>query len=187
MIFSGKNCVDATTKYHGHLLLVHIIEKFAIHKKIVLQVFLSLVKAHAQEARAVVKQALEILTPAMPFRMEDENVMLIHWTKKIIVEEGHSVQQLYHILQLVVRHYKVYYPVRQHLIQYIINSINRLGFSQTSTLDHKKMAVELAEVIVKWELERLKNEENDPQIELGGDKKRLAVGTGHPISVSGMY
>ncbi|VVC99481.1 unnamed protein product [Leptidea sinapis] len=40
-------------------------------------------------------------------RMEDGNTMLTHWTKKIIVEDGHSVQQLFHILQLVVRHYKV--------------------------------------------------------------------------------
>lgn len=40
------------------------------------QVFHSLLKAHAVEARAVVKQALEILTPAMPGRMEDGNVSL---------------------------------------------------------------------------------------------------------------
>lgn len=41
---------------------------------IILQVFHSLLKAHALEARAVVRQALEILTPAMPGRMEDGNV-----------------------------------------------------------------------------------------------------------------
>uniref|UniRef100_A0A672Q252 Transformation/transcription domain-associated protein-like n=1 Tax=Sinocyclocheilus grahami TaxID=75366 RepID=A0A672Q252_SINGR len=35
----------------GHLLLAHIIAKFAIHKKIVLQVFHSLLKAHTMEAR----------------------------------------------------------------------------------------------------------------------------------------
>jgi len=33
-----KNCIDPATKYHGHLLLSHIIAKFAIHKRIVLQV-----------------------------------------------------------------------------------------------------------------------------------------------------
>lgn len=38
------------------------------------KVFHSLLKAHALEARSVVKQALEILTPAMPGRMEDGNV-----------------------------------------------------------------------------------------------------------------
>jgi hypothetical protein len=80
-------------------------------------VFHSLLKAHAIEARSVVRQALEILTPAMPVRMEDGNTMLTHWTKKIIVEEGHSVQQLFHILQLVVRHYKVCTALGMHISQ----------------------------------------------------------------------
>lgn len=34
----SKACVDPACKYSGHLLLAHIIAKFAIHKKIVLQV-----------------------------------------------------------------------------------------------------------------------------------------------------
>ncbi|XP_052224459.1 transformation/transcription domain-associated protein-like isoform X9 [Dreissena polymorpha] len=153
-----KNCIDPATKYHGHLLLSHIIAKFAIHKRIVLQVFHSLLKAHALEARAVVKQALEILTPAMPGRMEDGNGMLTHWTKKIIVEDGHAVAQLVHILQLVVRHYKVYYPVRHHLIQHMVNSLQRLGFTQNATVEHRKLAVDLAEVIIKWEIQRIKED-----------------------------
>nr|CAD7586473.1 unnamed protein product [Timema genevievae] len=163
----GKNCVDPSSRYHGHLLLSHIIIRFAIHKKIVLQgfttpvvvaVFRSLLKAHAVEARAVVKQALEILTPSLPLRMEDGYTMLTHWTKKIIVEEGHSMQQLFHILQLIVRHYKVYYPVRHHLVQNMVNSIQRMGFSPSAALDHRRLAVDLAEVIIKWELQRIKDE-----------------------------
>ncbi|XP_052799623.1 transformation/transcription domain-associated protein-like isoform X2 [Mya arenaria] len=154
-----KNCIDPATKYHGHLLLSHIIAKFAIHKRIVLQVFHSLLKAHAVEARAVVRQALEILTPAMPGRMEDGNGMLTHWTKKIIVEDGHSVAQLVHILQLVVRHFKVYYPVRHHLIQHMVSSLQRLGFTQNATIEHRKLAVDLAEVIIKWEVQRIKEDQ----------------------------
>ena len=49
---------------------------------------------------------MEILTPSMPGRMEDGNMMLTHWTKKIIVEDGHTGSQLVHILQLVVKHFK---------------------------------------------------------------------------------
>lgn len=70
-------------------------------------VFHGLLKAHGVEARNVVKQALEILTPHMPLRMGEGSTMMTHWTKKIIVDEGHSMQQLFHILQLVVKHYKV--------------------------------------------------------------------------------
>lgn len=33
----AKSCVDPATRYHGHLLLSHIIARFAIHKRIVLQ------------------------------------------------------------------------------------------------------------------------------------------------------
>ena len=39
------------------------------------QVFHGLLKAHAQEVRTIVRQALDILTPVMPHRMEDGNVM----------------------------------------------------------------------------------------------------------------
>lgn len=154
----AKNCVDPATKYHGHLLLAHIIAKFAIHKRIVLQVFHSLLKAHANEARTVVRQALEILTPAMPQRMEDGNTMLTHWTKKIIVEEGHSLPQLTHMLQLLIRHYKVYYPVRHHLLQHIVASIQRLGYTMNPAIDQRKIAVDLVEVILLWERQRVQEE-----------------------------
>lgn len=33
--------------------------------------------------------------------------------------------------QLVVRHYKVYYPVRHHLIPHMVNSLQRLGFTSS--------------------------------------------------------
>lgn len=40
----------------------------------------------------------------------------------------------------------------------MVNSIQRLGFSPTATLEHRKLAVELAEVIIKWELHGIKEE-----------------------------
>lgn len=41
--------------------------------------------------------------------------------------------------------------MRQHLVSHMVNSIQRLGFSPTATLEHRKLAVELAEVIINWE------------------------------------
>ncbi|XP_033762058.1 transformation/transcription domain-associated protein-like [Pecten maximus] len=177
----SKNCVDPATKYHGHLLLSHIIAKFAIHKRIVLQVFNSLLKAHAVEARTVVRQALEILTPAMPGRMEDGNEMLTHWTKKIIVEEGQTVAQLVHILQLVVRHFKVYYPVRHHLIPHMVNSLHKLGFTSSASIEHRKLAVDLAEVVIKWEIQRIKDDQDPSFVEPAEQELSQALTQNLPV------
>lgn len=51
--------------------------------------------------------------------------------------------------------------MRHDLVQHMVNSIQRLGFSAQPSLDHRKLAVELAEVIIKWELCGIK-EENWP-------------------------
>ncbi|KAI1895994.1 hypothetical protein AGOR_G00090240 [Albula goreensis] len=169
----SKACVDPACKYSGHLLLAHIIAKFAIHKKIVLQVFHSLLKAHTMEARAIVRQAMAILTPAVPARMEDGHQMLTHWTRKIIVEEGHTVPQLVHILHLIVQHFRVYYPVRHHLVQHMISAMQRLGFTPSVTIEQRKLAVDLAEVVIKWELQRIK----DQQPESEGDSAGGGEGT----------
>ncbi|XP_061912070.1 transformation/transcription domain-associated protein isoform X1 [Entelurus aequoreus] len=162
-----KACVDPACKYSGHLLLAHIIAKFAIHKKIVLQVFHSLLKAHTMEARAIVRQAMAILTPAVPARMEDGHQMLTHWTRKIIVEEGHTVPQLVHILHLIVQHFRVYYPVRHHLVQHMISAMQRLGFTPTVTIEQRKLAVDLAEVVIKWELQRIKDQQPESEADIG--------------------
>ncbi|XP_057214703.1 transformation/transcription domain-associated protein isoform X2 [Triplophysa rosa] len=174
-----KTCVDPACKYSGHLLLAHIIAKFAIHKKIVLQVFHSLLKAHTMEARAIVRQAMAILTPAVPARMEDGHQMLTHWTRKIIVEEGHTVPQLVHILHLIVQHFRVYYPVRHHLVQHMISAMQRLGFTPSVTIEQRKLAVDLAEVIIKWELQRIK----DQQPEADTDPVNVGEGTSGSTAV----
>ncbi|XP_046847243.1 transformation/transcription domain-associated protein-like isoform X2 [Xenia sp. Carnegie-2017] len=174
-LLPNKQC-DPATKYHGHLLLAHIISKFAIHKKIVLQVFHRLLKAHAAEARNVVRQALAILTPAVPTRMDDGNQMLAHWTKKIIVEDGHTLPQLVHMLQLLVRHYKVYYPVRNHLIQHMISAMQKLGFTSSATIENRKLAVDLANVIIEWEIRRTKEEQKQDSTEGKVEEKETPTG-----------
>lgn len=140
------------------------------------------------EARAIVRQAMAILTPAVPARMEDGHQMLTHWTRKIIVEEGHTVPQLVHILHLIVQHFRVradpepgrqnlpvwasdsdslcasqvYYPVRHHLVQHMISAMQRLGFTPSVTIEQRKLAVDLAEVVIKWELQRIKDQQVGP-------------------------
>ncbi len=53
----------------------------------------------------------------------------------------------------------MYYPVRHALIQHIVSSIQRLGFTATATIEQKRLAVDLCEIVIKWEMQRVKEEE----------------------------
>ncbi len=152
-----KTCVDPFNKYHGHLLLSYIISKFAIHKRIVQQVFHSLLKAHAPEAKIVVRQALEILTPSFPTRMEDGFITLGSYTKKILIEENNIIPQLAHMLYIIVKYHKVYYLIRHMLITHMISSFQKVGLSVNSQPENRQLAIDLTEVILRWEVQRVRD------------------------------
>lgn len=156
----AKTCVDPFNKYQGLLLLSHIISKFAIHKRIVFQVFHSLLKAYAPEAKQVVRQALEILTPTFPTRSEDGYVTLASWTKKILIEENHSVPQLSHLIFIIVRYFKVFYYIRHTLINQLIVALQKVGLSQNSTNENRMLIIDLCETILKWEARRIIDSED---------------------------
>lgn len=46
----------------------------------------------------------------------------------------------------------------------MVSSIQRLGFSASATIEYRKLAVELAEVIIKWELQRIKDESDANEV-----------------------
>lgn len=51
----------------------------------------------------------------------------------------------------------------------MVSSIQRLGFNLTGTFEHRKLAVELSEVIIKWELHGIREEVDT---EMDTDRKR---------------
>lgn len=53
----------------------------------------------------------------------------------------------------------MYYPVRHHLVQHMISAMQRLGFTPSVTIEQRKLAVDLAEVVIKWELQRIKDQQ----------------------------
>lgn len=52
----------------------------------------------------------------------------------------------------------MYYLVRHHLVQHMISAMQRLGFTPSVTIEQRKLAVDLAEVVIKWELQRIKDQ-----------------------------
>lgn len=57
---------------------------------------------------------------------------------------------------------QVYYPVRHHLVQHMVSAMQRLGFTPSVTIEQRRLAVDLSEVVIKWELQRIK----DQQVEM---------------------
>merc|ERR1719376_329636 len=157
-----RNSVDPATKYYGHLLLAYIISKFTINRKIVLQTFYSLLKAHSIEAKQVVKQALDVIIPTLPTTANEQGVssnkQFLHWSRKVLVEEGHTLSQLMHVLAIIVRHQKIYYPANSSLIKQMVASMQRLGFSTNANREQRKLAVDIAEVLIKWEARKMNND-----------------------------
>jgi len=48
----------------------------------------------------------------------------------------------------------------------MLSAMQRLGFMSSATFEHKKLAVEMAEVIIKWELQRIKEDNNSVEVNL---------------------
>lgn len=60
--------------------------------------FHSLLRAYHSDPREVVKKSLDVLTPAMPKRVDDGCKQMMTFVKKTILEEGHNGLQVYHCL-----------------------------------------------------------------------------------------
>ncbi|GAM17861.1 hypothetical protein SAMD00019534_010360 [Acytostelium subglobosum LB1] len=147
---------DFTCRQTAYVLACRFIEAYETPVKIVLQVYVQLLKAFQNEAKHLVKQALDILVPALKVRLVDNfKNMWIKWTKKVIVEESHSLQQVVHILQLIVRHPTLFYPSRAQFISQMVSVLPKIGLVSNITPENKKLSIDIIEMIITWEKWRI--------------------------------
>ncbi|CAI9763537.1 unnamed protein product [Fraxinus pennsylvanica] len=128
----------------------HFLEAYQAPEKIILQVFVALLRTCQPENKMLVKQALDILMPALPRRLplgDSRMPIWIRYTKKILVEEGHSMPNLIHIFQLIVRHSDLFYSCRAQFVPQMVNSLSRLGLPYNTTAENRRLAIELAGLI----------------------------------------
>jgi transformation/transcription domain-associated protein len=158
---------DTTTRHCAYVLVCRFIEAYDTPPKIILQVYVALLRAFQPEAKTLVKQALDVLTPAiykrLPAGSDAKFPPWIKWTRKIILEEGHSLPQLIHILQLIVRHPQIFYSWRAQFVPHMVNSLARIGLLPNSPHENRKLAVDLAELIISWEKQRITESEQQKE------------------------
>lgn len=148
---------DSASKQWAFVNVCHFLEAYQAPEKIILQVFVALLRTCQPENKMLVKQALDILMPALPRRLplaDSRMPIWIRYTKKILVEEGHSVPNLIHIFQLIVRHSDLFYSCRAQFVPQMVNSLSRLGLPYNTTAENRRLAIELAGLVVGWERQR---------------------------------
>ncbi|OWZ21835.1 Phosphatidylinositol kinase [Phytophthora megakarya] len=146
---------DLTSKLWAYVNVCRFISVYDTPPKIVLQVYVALLRTHEMDARFLVRKAFDILLPALPSRLpSNEFIKAIKWTKKIAYEEGHVLGQLVHIWFLIVRHPALFYPFRGQFVPLMVNSLNRLAIPPSSTPDHRRLAVNIVDLVISWEQTR---------------------------------
>lgn len=172
----------------------HFLEAYQAPEKIILQVFVALLRTCQPENKMLVKQALDILMPALPRRLPlgDNSRMpiWIRYTKKILVEEGHSIPNLIHIFQLIVRHSDLFYSCRAQFVPQMVNSLSRLGLPYNTTSENRRLAIELAGLVVNWERQRqnemkIVNDEGTSQNNDGSNLGNTNADTKRPMDGPG--
>ncbi|KAI8370186.1 hypothetical protein EDC96DRAFT_563874 [Choanephora cucurbitarum] len=153
---------DASCKQAAYVLIARFISAFETPSKIVIQIYAALLRAHLSEARVLVKQGLDILAPVLPKRvplLNNERVPTwVRLTRKVIVEDTHSISQMINVYQLLVRQPDLFYDYREHFLPQIVNALPKLGLLQNATPENKLLTVELSELLLKWEQHRLQNQ-----------------------------
>ncbi|CAB3404105.1 unnamed protein product [Caenorhabditis bovis] len=161
------NHQDPTMRFTGFYFLANIIERFTINRKIVLQVFETLTQTYQQDNRDQVRKAIDILTPAVPIRMDDGHAQILKYVRTVLLDECHNLMHVQHVYQMIIRNYRVYYPVRHELLTPLLNSVQRslvIPHSFVDAWQSRRLAIEVCEMVIKWDLLRIEKTESQTHV-----------------------
>lgn len=159
---------DTINKQAAYVLIGFFIAQFETPLKIVTQIYLALLKAHQNEGRNLVIQALDLIAPVLHKRMtgpaDSKFPMWAKWPKKILSEESSNLQQLISILHFMVRHPDLFYEAREHFISIIIPSLSKIAALPQPSNEHKRLVLSLIKMIWRWEKQRVDPSERPPRL-----------------------
>lgn len=147
---------ESSAKHWAFVNVTTFFRAYQAPGKIILQVYVALLRACQPEGRDLVHQALDILTPALPRRLshnpsDHKFPIWIRYTKKVLLEEGHNTSNVTHILHLIVRHQKLFFIARSQFVPLMANSLSRVGLNQTGLAENRRLSLDIVNIIIKWE------------------------------------
>lgn len=164
---------DIINKYGAYVLISYFIAHYETPFKIVIQVYVALLRAHQNEGRALVTQALDVLAPVLPTRTasnqgpEARYPLWAKWPRRILAEETANLQQVMSIFQFLVRQPDLFYESREHFVPLIVPSLIKIAGPPNTSNDSKKLALNLIGLIWHWEEKRVQTAERSPTVSHG--------------------
>ncbi|KIX99466.1 uncharacterized protein Z520_05042 [Fonsecaea multimorphosa CBS 102226] len=180
---------DVINKYAAYVLISYFIRSYDTPPKIVVQIYNQLLKAHQNEGKALVTQALEVLAPVLPARIGASantpgDKRIPSWARlprKILNEETGNLQQVQSIFNCIVRQPDLFYESRELFIPTMIQMLHKLAPPPNPSNENKKLALNLISLIQQWESRRV-SAVLSPQsgADLTPSRKRDAAGEQKP-------
>ncbi|KAJ7614708.1 hypothetical protein DFH06DRAFT_1368076 [Mycena polygramma] len=137
---------DTIVKQTGFLLTARSFVAFPTPPKFLVKTRLGLLRTPSADWHPIIRQeALATLVPCLA--VSDPT-----WASKarqLLTEEGFS--QSLTIYHLIVKHSARFYSVRDLFVSHMVNSLNKLGMSTSSTPHSRVLSIEILNIILKWE------------------------------------
>lgn len=157
---------DIINKYGAYVLISYFIAHYDTPFKIAIQVYVALLRAHQNEGKTLVTQALDVLAPMLPTRIlstpgthqmgEGRYPLWAKWPRRILAEETANLQQVMSIFHFLVRQPDLFYESREHFVPLIVPSLIKIAPPPSSSNESKKLALNLISLIWHWEERRVK-------------------------------
>jgi transformation/transcription domain-associated protein len=166
---------DVVNKHAAFVVIAYFIRFYDTPTKIAMTVYQSLLKAHQNEGRPLVTQAMELIAPVLKKRVSADQQKLPLWArmpKKIIAEEINNLQQIICIFNFFCHQPDLFYEARDALAPAIIPHLQKVAASNN---EGKRTSLNLAALIWQWEERSYREKYGDPASPQGS--KRKADGT----------
>lgn len=152
--WASLSAEDVTVKHSAYCFIARFLSEFESPLKIIGQVYIGLLRLHQNDGRGLVRKALDVLVPALPKRVAakaGQVPLWVKWTKRTLLDEGHNATQLGAILHLLVRYHDLFFASREMFVPHIVTSLAKLGLASSASNESKKLAVELVQLLFKWD------------------------------------
>jgi hypothetical protein len=150
--WSHLKAEDSACRHWAYVKLCRFIAVYDTPSKLILQVYVALLRAFQPEYKELVKMALDALIPALTIQLSySEFVKAMKWTRKVMFEENHAMLQLVHMFHLIIRHAPLFYPYRSHFVPPMIQHLTKLGLPPQCPTQHRQLAVAIADTVIAWE------------------------------------